>query len=84
MDPAVADDLPLNPVYREPNRVLRVVCDGLGLPLVDATEALTRAEAAGVPQFWEYDSHPRPAGYATIARSIHDSWMKTTHRRETQ
>ena len=50
------------------------LCAVLGLPtLADATEDLVRAEAAGTPQYRSFDTHPRPAGYATIARRIHDA-----------
>ena len=31
----------------------------------------------GVRQFWEFDTHPRPAGYATIARRIYQASRRT-------
>jgi hypothetical protein len=30
-----------------------------------------RAESDGAPQYWNFDTRPRPAGCATIARRIH-------------
>lgn len=70
MDPSTAESLAVDPRYRSHSALLEAICPTLGLPLADATEALARAEAAGTPQFWEYDTHPRPEGYATIARRI--------------
>ena len=49
---------------------LAAVCTALHLPLADTTEDLVQAERDGDAQYWEYDTHPRPAGYATIARRI--------------
>ncbi len=71
MDRTTAEALAVNPIYRGQNRVLNEVCSSLKLPLADATADLAHAEEAGVPQYWSYDTHPRPAGYATIARRIH-------------
>ena len=71
MDRATAEALSVDPMYRRPNRVLAEDCKLLKLPLADATDDLVAAEAAGNPQFWDLDSHPRPAGYATIAQRIH-------------
>ncbi len=71
MDRTTAEALAVDPIYRRQNRVTTGVCTSLELPLADATADLVQAEAAGVPQYWTYDTHPRPAGYATIARRIH-------------
>jgi lysophospholipase L1-like esterase len=71
MDSRIADALVDDPIYRRQNRVLAEVCGHLNLPLADATDDLIAAEAAGTPQYWQFDTHPRPAGYATIARTIH-------------
>jgi len=60
-----------DPLYRRQIQHLADVCSTLSLPLVDATADLVRAEEVGVPQYWKFDTHPRPAGYATIARRIH-------------
>jgi hypothetical protein len=76
LPPATAAALSLDPIYHRQNDLLAQLCRGFDLSLADTTEALTRAEAAGIPQFWEYDSHPRPAGYATIARVIHEVWRR--------
>jgi hypothetical protein len=81
MDPAIADALAVDPVYRRQNVSLRSVCAALSLPLADTTDALIRAESEGVPQFWSYDSHPRPAGYATIAGVVHEAWKRSFHGR---
>lgn len=72
MNPATAAGLSRDPAYRRQGAALAAACAGFGLPLADATADLAAAEARGVPQFWEYDTHPRPAGYATIARRIRD------------
>ncbi|QEH35688.1 hypothetical protein OJF2_42430 [Aquisphaera giovannonii] len=74
MDRATAEALPVDPKYRSQPRHLAEVCRDLGLPLADATAALEAAEAAEGPQYWAYDTHPNPAGYATIARRIHEAW----------
>jgi lysophospholipase L1-like esterase len=71
MLPAVAESLSRDPAYQRQNRMLADLCAALKLPLADTTEDLMREEARGEPQFWSYDTHPRPAGYATIARRIH-------------
>jgi lysophospholipase L1-like esterase len=70
MDRRTAENLAVDPIYRRQNIELAEVCSRLCLPLVDTTEDLTQAEQAGARQYWEYDTHPRPAGYATIARRI--------------
>jgi lysophospholipase L1-like esterase len=73
MDRATAESLATDPVYRRVNRILADVCSSMKLPLADTTDDLVEAELAGERQYWEYDTHPRPAGYATIARRIvHD------------
>jgi hypothetical protein len=71
MDPITVEALAVDPLYRRQNRVMSAVCTALELPLCDATADLVQAEEAGEPQYWRYDTHPRPAGYATIARCIH-------------
>jgi hypothetical protein len=71
MQPEIAQALARDPLYRRQNRHLAELCTVLDLALADATDDLVQAEQAGVPQYWEWDSHPRPAGYATIARRIH-------------
>jgi hypothetical protein len=83
MAPAVADALASDPIYRRQNWMLRRECADLNLTLADTTEALVKAEAAGVPQFWSYDSHPCAAGYATIAVEIHAAWQKVHPQRGT-
>lgn len=74
MDPATAEALSTDPKYRSQNKILAEICGELGITLVDATEALEAAEAAGRAQYWAYDSHPNPDGYATIAARVHDGW----------
>lgn len=76
MAPSVAHGLATDPIYRRQNAMLAAVCRELNLPLADTTAALVHAEGAGTPQYWSYDTHPRPAGYATIARSIHGVWRQ--------
>ncbi len=71
MDPTTAEALAVDPTYRSQNRFVATLCSRLGLPLADTTEDLVQAEQLGVPQYWEYDTHPRPAGYATIARRLY-------------
>jgi hypothetical protein len=79
MDTHTAESLATDPVYRRVNRVLAEVCSTLNLPLADTTDDLVEAELAGIRQYWEYDTHPRPAGYATIARRIVNDLL-TRHR----
>jgi hypothetical protein len=71
MDRTTAEALAVDPIYRRQNRVITQVCISLQLTFDDATPDLVRAEAAGKPQYWDYDTHPRPVGYATIALGIH-------------
>jgi hypothetical protein len=73
MQPDLAQALAHDPVYRRQNRHLKELCSALSLPLADATEDLVQAEESGIRQFWEWDTHPRPTGYATIARRIHQA-----------
>ena len=77
MEHSVAAALNSDPIYRRQNAVLASVCRDLSLPLADTTDALVRAEAEGNPQYWSVDTHPRPAGYATIARHIYDVWRRS-------
>jgi hypothetical protein len=78
MEESIAEALHSEPIYRRQNDVLASVCRDLDVPLADATEALIQAEAEGTPQYWSVDTHPRPAGYATIARHIHDVWHRSS------
>jgi lysophospholipase L1-like esterase len=66
----LADSLATDPVYSRQAKQLAVICEQLELTFVDTTGALKAAENAGKPQYWPYDSHPRPEGYATIAKAI--------------
>jgi lysophospholipase L1-like esterase len=50
--------------------LLAALSADLGIRLADATEDLERAEQEGVAQYWAFDTHPRAAGYTTIARRI--------------
>ena len=77
MQPEIARALAHDPIYRRQNQHLVELCYLLNLPFADATDELVRAERAGVRQFWEYDTHPRPAGYATIAGHIHKTLRDT-------
>jgi lysophospholipase L1-like esterase len=70
MDPHTAGALAADPLYRRQNAELAGVCSRLHLPLADTTNDLIQSERTGVHQYWEYDTHPRPAGYATIARRL--------------
>ncbi|WP_165231682.1 SGNH/GDSL hydrolase family protein [Aquisphaera insulae] len=80
MDPATAEALPVDPKYRSQPRHLAEVCRALDIPLADATAALEAAEASEGPQYWPYDTHPNPAGYATIARHIHQVWKDSINQ----
>lgn len=77
MEPTLAEALPSDPIYRRQNELLASVCRVLHLPLADTTDALVAGEAARTPQYWTYDTHPRPAGYATIARHIYRVWRES-------
>jgi lysophospholipase L1-like esterase len=77
MDRTVAEALSTDPRYRRQNVMLAEVCRELQLPLADATESLIRAEAAGTQLYWDFDGHPRPAGYAVIAQDIYDTWRRS-------
>lgn len=77
MKRAIAEALSTDPIYRRQNAQLGLVCGRLEIPFVDTTDALATQEAAGVPQFWMYDTHPRPDGYATIARAVYAAWRHT-------
>jgi hypothetical protein len=70
MPPVIANALSSDPIFRRQNRFLASLCAALRLPFADATDDLVEAERAGVPQYWNFDTHPRPAGYATIAKRI--------------
>jgi lysophospholipase L1-like esterase len=70
MPAEVADALATDPAYGVQSPQIRAICERLKVPFVDTTGALKAKENAGEPQYWPYDSHPRPVGYATIAESI--------------
>jgi lysophospholipase L1-like esterase len=82
MDPEIARALSVDPLYHRQNEALRQACATLEVPLADATADLRLAEEAGERQYWEYDTHPRPSGYATIARRIHQEWRRGRDLRE--
>jgi lysophospholipase L1-like esterase len=77
MSRSTAEALTLDPIYRRQNALLADLCPRLGIPLADATEALAQAEAEGIPQYWSFDTHPRPSGYATIARHTFKIWRQS-------
>lgn len=66
----VAESLSVDPAYKNQALQLKAICESLKIPFVDTTPALVERENAGQPQFWAYDSHPRPEGYRTIAEAI--------------
>lgn len=66
----VAESLSVDPAYKNQAVQLTAICESLKIPFVDTTPALVERENAGHPQFWAYDSHPRPEGYRTIAEVI--------------
>jgi len=70
MPAEVADALATDPAYAVQSPQIRSICERLKVPFVDTTGALKTKENAGEPQYWPFDSHPRPAGYATIAEAI--------------
>ncbi len=70
MPDEVADALTTDPAYAVQAPQIRSICDRLRIPFVDTTPELKSKENAGSPQYWPYDSHPRPEGYATIAETI--------------
>lgn len=49
---------------------------GLAIPFLDLTPALRAAEARGEHMYWQYDEHLRPAGYAFVARMLHEWRMQ--------
>jgi lysophospholipase L1-like esterase len=77
MDRAVAEALSTDPRYRRQNAMLTEVCRELQLPLADTTESMIRAEAESTQLYWDFDGHPRPAGYAVIAQHVYDVWRKS-------
>jgi len=81
MEQSVAEALDSDPIYRRQNEMLASLCRVLNLPLADTTAALIQAEARGIPQYWSIDTHPRPAGYATIARQIYEVWRQSVAER---
>lgn len=70
MPPETAKALTEDPSYQNQARHLTEVCDRLKLRFIDTTPALKAKEASGQPQYWLYDTHPRPEGYQTIAEAI--------------
>ena len=70
MPESIARSLCTDPEYKMQAIQIKAMCDRLNIPFVDTTPALVAEEAKGQPQFWAYDSHPRPEGYSTIAKQI--------------
>lgn len=66
----VAESLTKNPEYLNQSRHLKEICERLNLKLIDTTQSLKTRENQGKPQYWSYDTHPRPEGYETIAETI--------------
>jgi lysophospholipase L1-like esterase len=76
MPAEVADALSTDPAYAAQATQLQAICERSKIPFVDTTAPLKTKENAGSPQFWPYDSHPRPEGYATIADAIAEALKK--------
>jgi lysophospholipase L1-like esterase len=81
MEQSIAEVLDSEPIYRRQNEILARLCRVLNLPLADATESLIQAEAGGTSQYWSFDTHPRPDGYATIGRHIYRVWRQSVDER---
>jgi len=84
MDPSVAEALCSDVIYRRQNELLGQLCGDMNLSLADTTDALKQAELGGIPQFWDVDTHPRPAGYATIAGEIYGVFRRSQQAAENQ
>ncbi len=72
----IAKGLSIEPAFKSQAPQLKNICDRLKIYFMDTTPALSAKEARDQPQFWAYDSHPRPAGYATIAEEIARAFVK--------
>ena len=73
---AIAMGLSTEPAFKAQAPQLKNICDLMQIQFMDTTPALSAKEASDQPQFWAYDSHPRPAGYATIAEEIAKVFVK--------
>jgi lysophospholipase L1-like esterase len=82
MKQSVAEALPTDPIYRRQNEALARICREQNLSFADTTAALIKAESGGNPQYWMYDTHPRPAGYATTSRHIYAVWRRSAGSRK--
>lgn len=62
------------PDYQRHARDLTTQCAELGIPFLDLTPTLRAAATNPPPIYWNYDDHPRAAGYLTIANAVWDWW----------
>lgn len=63
------------PEYRQQQEHLRRVTAELGIPFLDATEVLMRAEHSGTRTYRPIDNHCTPAGYRFIAELCARHWQ---------
>jgi hypothetical protein len=63
--------------YQLHARTLAVTCHELKIRFLDMTPLLRKAETAGEHLYWNFDEHPRAAGYRRIGATI-EAWMHSS------
>ena len=70
LPPEISKALLTDPEYKKQPTQLAAICSRLAIPFTDTSKKLQDEENRNAPQFWQYDSHPRPEGYKTISQAI--------------
>ena len=72
----------LGPGYQIHSQALAKSCQELGLPFLDLTPLLRKAEAGGGHLYWNFDEHMRGSAYLRVGATI-NQWVHSTETIET-
>lgn len=67
----------LGPGYQIHSRAIAKSCQALGIPFLDLTPLLRKAEAGGEHLYWNFDEHMRGSTYLRVGATI-NQWTHST------
>jgi hypothetical protein len=72
----------LGPEYQIHSQAIAKSCQELGIPFLDLTPLLRKAEADGEHLYWNFDEHMRGFTYLRVGATI-ERWIRSTEKVET-
>jgi hypothetical protein len=67
----------MGPEYQIHSQAMAKSCHKLGVPFLDLTPLLKKAEAGGEHLYWNYDEHMRGSAYLRVGATI-EQWVHST------